>query len=231
MKKYRRHILTINHYLLLWLLLLLPLFATQAATAAPSRIREAERTIAIADSMDAEHQLYSDTAALRTAICTLDKPITRHLHRNTLAAAYYYMGRNLEDNYAHIPEAADCYIACDRLHPDDPIRRGRVNACMAYICNQQSEDSLALIFRQRSTEAFRESGDTMRYAYGLLFLSENYCKLGEYHIADSLWRLAQTFPLDSVHYACLLETKGICFYCQQQYDSALTCFLQVLNYP
>ena len=175
--------------------------------------------------------MYSDTSALRAAIHTLRKPIIRHLHRNTLAAAYYYMGRNLEDNCSLIPDAADCYIACDRLQPDDPIRRGRVNACMASICTRQVEDSLALVFRQRSTEAFRESGDTARYAYGLLFLSENYCKLGEYHIADSLWREAQTFPLDSARHACLLETKGIRFYCQQQYDSALTCFLQVLNYP
>lgn len=218
---YRRHIL-----LLLWLLL-----AGQAAIAAPSRVREAERTIAMADSMGAEHQLYSDTAALRSAIRALDKPITRHLHRNTLAAAYYYLGRNLEDNSARISDAAECYIACDRLHPDDPIRRGRVNACMAYICSQQAEDSLALVFRQRSTEAFRESGDTVRYMYALLFLSENYCKLGEYHIADSLWRKAQIVQLDSAYDACLLETRGIYFYDRQQYDSALTCFLQVLNIP
>ena len=217
-------------YLLL-LLLLAGQMATTACTSSSSRVREAERTIAIADSMDVEHQLYSDTSALRAAIHTLRKPIIRHLHRNTLAAAYYYMGRNLEDNCSLIPDAADCYIACDRLQPDDPIRRGRVNACMASICTRQVEDSLALVFRQRSTEAFRESGDTARYAYGLLFLSENYCKLGEYHIADSLWREAQTFPLDSARHACLLETKGIRFYCQQQYDSALTCFLQVLNYP
>lgn len=217
-------------YLLL-LLLLAGQMATTACTSSSSRVREAERIIAIADSMDAEHQLYSDTVALRAAIRTLRKPIARHLHRNTLAAAYYYMGRNLEDNCSLIPDAADCYIACDRLHPDDPIRRGRVNACMAYICSQQAEDSLALVFRQRSTEAFRESGDTARYTYGLLFLSENYCQLGEYQIADSLWREAQTFPLDSAHYACLLETRGICFYDRQQYDSALTCFLQVINVP
>lgn len=217
-------------YLLL-LLLLAGQMATTACTSSSSRVREAERIIAIADSMDAEHQLYSDTVALRAAIRTLRKPIARHFHRNTLAAAYYYMGRNLEDNCSLIPDAADCYIACDRLHPDDPIRRRRVNACMAYICSQQSEDSLALVFRQRSTEAFRESGDTARYTYGLLFLSENYCQLGEYQIADSLWREAQTFPLDSAHYACLLETRGIYFYDRQQYDSALTCFLQVLNVP
>ncbi len=136
--------------------------------------------------MDAEHQLYSDTAALHAAIRILDKPVTRHLHRNTLAAAYYYMGRNLSTDKA-IPDAAECYIACDRLHPDDPIRRRRVNACMAYICSQQCEDTLALVFNKRAIKAFQEGGSEWLYAYSLLFLSENYSKIGRFHIADSLW--------------------------------------------
>ena len=194
------------------------------------QVRETERTIAIADSMDAKHQLYSDTAALRTAICTLNKPITRHLHRNTLAAAYYYMGRNLSADNA-IPEAAECYIACDRLRPDSPVRRGRVNACMANICTQQCKDSLALIFNLRSMEAFRESDNLWYYACKLLFLSENYCKLGEHHIADSLWQEANAFHLDSAYRFYVLETRGAYFYYRQQYDSALTYFLQTEDYP
>ena len=204
--------------------------AGQRAQATPAMRRQAAlQVVAAADSMDAAHLLYSDTAALRNAIRTFDTPVGRHIHRNALAAAYYYMGRNMSqyDDYA---QAADCSIACDRLQPDDPVRRGRVNACMAYLCTQQCKDSLALIFNQRSTEAFRESGDTARYLYGLLFLSENYCKLGEYPIADSLWRMAQTFQRDSAYAACLLEKRGFYFYEQQQYDSALTYFLALDGY-
>ena len=227
--KYQRPILTINYYLLL-LLLLLPLATQAAITAAPSRIREAKRTIAIADSMDAEHQLYSDTAALHAAIRTLNKPITRHLHRNTLAAAYYYMGRNLSADNA-ILDAAECYIACDRLHPDDPIRRGRVNACMAYICSQQCEDTLALVFNKRAIKAFPKGGSEWHYAYSLLSLCENYSKIGKFHIADSLWQEARLFRLDSMYEAYLLEKRGFYFYEQQQYDSALTYYLQVADFP
>lgn len=217
---YRRHIL-----LLLWLLV-----GQAAATAAPSRIWEAERTIAMADSMDAEHRLYSDTVALCAAIRTLDKPIIRHLHRNTLAAAYYYLGRNLSADKA-IPDAAECYIACDRLHPDDPIRRGRVNTCMAHICTWQCNDSLAIIFYRRASQAFLESGNETRYAHSLLSLCQALQDLHYFEEADSLWSLASLHTIDSAFAIRLLTTRGLYFYEQQQYDSALTYFLQVANYP
>lgn len=212
------------------LLLLILLVAVTACTS-PSARQQACHTVTLADSLDAGHQLYSDTTALRNTIHTLNRPVIRSIHRNTLAAAYYYLGRNLEDNYARISDAADCYIACDRLHPRNPVLRGRVNACMAYLCTQQDRDDLALIFNRRSTEAFRLSGDTLYYAYGLLYLSENYSQLGQYHTADSLWHIACTYSLGAAYTARLLELRGAWFYHQQQYDSALTCFLQAADFP
>ena len=212
------------------LLVFLSLWTGQVQAAPTIRRQAALQVVAAADSMDAAHMLYSDTAALRNALRTLDRPVRRHRYRNALAAAYYYMGRNMSLN-SDYARAADCYIACDRLHPDDPIRRGRVNACMAYICTQHGEDSLALVFNQRSLEAFRNSNNIWYYAHKLLFLSENYCKLGEYHIADSLWQEASAFQIDSTYRFYVLETRGLNFYYRQQYDSALTCFLQIEDYP
>ena len=227
--KCQREIPSIHSLLLLWL------FAGQVVTTAcssfPSRIQEAEHTVAIADSMDAERHLYADTAALYAAIRTLNKPIIRYTHRNALAAAYYYLGRSLEDSCTRISEAADCYIACDRLCPRNPVLRGRVNACMAYLCTQQDKNDLALTFNRRSTEAFRRSGDSLYFAYGLLYLSENYSQLGQHHTADSLWHIARTFSLGPAYTARLIELRGAWFYRLQQYDSALTCFLQAADFP
>lgn len=216
---------TAKHYLLLSLL---ALQVVATACTLPSTRKEALRTIATADSLDNTHQLYSDTVALRLAIRALNKPISRDIHRNALASAYYYMGRNLSNANA-ITEATDCYIACDRLHPDDLILRGRVNACMADICSQQQADSLALFFNNRSTKAFQESGNIWYYAYGLLFLSENYSNLKMFNTADSLWYQAQEFQIDDAYRICLLEKRGSYFYKQQQYDSALTYFSQIAN--
>ena len=132
------------------ILLLLPMLLASCGW------QEAKDVIATADSLDqTEHVIYDDTAALGQTIRTLDNPVGRLLMSNTLGKAYYFMGRNysLSDQ---IVEAAECYIEADRLQIDDPIYRGRVNSCMGYICAQNDNDSLALIFYERAHEDFVE---------------------------------------------------------------------------
>ena len=192
--------------------------------------REAEAVIALADSLDqTEHVIYSDTAALSKAIRCLDNPFGRVMMRNTLGKAYYYMGRNysLSDQ---IVDAADCYIEADRLQIDDPICRGRINSNMGYICTQNNNDSLALIFYERASEDFKESGNEWRYAHSLLDRIEFNVKLHHYIVADSLLQVAQIYSLDSAYQARYYETRGLYHYEQQQYDSALVQFQRGLDY-
>ena len=192
--------------------------------------REAQEVIAKADSLDQiEHVIYDDTAALRNAIRCLDNPFSRVLMSNTLGKAYYYMGRNysLSDQIA---EAAECYIEADRLQIDDPIYRGRVNSCMGYICAQNNNDSLALTFYKRAHADFVKSGNEWRYAQSLLNISYHHILLHQFVKADSLLHLAKSYQLDSTYIARYLETKGLCFYEQQQYDSALVYFQKGLDY-
>ena len=191
---------------------------------------EAKNVIATADSLDqTEHVIYDDTAALGRAIRSLDNPFGRLFQRNTLGKAYYYMGRNysLSDQIA---EAAECYIEADRLQIDDPIYRGRVNSCMGYICAQNNNDSLALIFYERASEDFKESENEWRYAQSLLDRIEFNVKLLNYVVADSLLQIAQSYQLDSSYQARYYETKGLYFYEQQQHDSALVYFQKGLDY-
>ena len=132
--------------------------------------QEAREVIAVADSIDQnEHKIYNDTVALKKVICVLDNPIGRLFHNNLLGKAYYYMGRNLEDSYQQIAAAAECYIKADRLQIDDPIYRGRVNSCMGYICAQNNNDSLALVFYERASEHFQKSNDISSYPFSKLF--------------------------------------------------------------
>lgn len=191
---------------------------------------EARKVIAVADSLDqAEHVIYSDTIALGRTIRSLDNPFGRLFMRNTLGKAYYYMGRNYSLSN-QIPEAADCYINADRLQINDPICRGRINSNMAYICLQNNRDSLALIFYERASEDFKEIGNDWRYAQTLLSRSEFNINLRNYTVADSLLQIAQTFSLDSAYQARYHETRGLYFYEQQQYDSALVQFQRGLDY-
>jgi hypothetical protein len=191
---------------------------------------EAQAVIAEADSLDQnEHVLYSDTTALSQAISTLDNPIGRLLYADQLGKAYYYLGRNFSNEGA-IAEAAALYIEADRLQISDPLYRGRINSCMAHIAKQNESDSLALVFFERSNQAFKESGEDWYYAHTLLDVSEYNAYLRNYHKADSVLQIAQSYALDSFYLARFYETKGLYFYEQLQYDSALYYFHQSLDF-
>ena len=191
---------------------------------------EAKEVIAVADSLDqTEHVIYDDTAALGRTIRSLDNPFGRVLMSNTLGKAYYYMGRNYSLSN-QIADAVDCYIEADRLQIDDPIYRGRVNSCMGYICAQNNNDSLALIFYERSKDAFKESGNEWYYAQSLLNVSQCHVYLHHFGDADNLLNIAQTHQLDSSYLARFYETRGLYLHEQQQYDSALVYFQKGLDY-
>ena len=190
---------------------------------------EAQAVIAEADSLDQnEHVLYSDTTALSQAISTLDNPIGRLLYADQLGKAYYYLGRNFSNEGA-IAEAAAQYVEADRLQISDPLYRGRINSCMAHIAKQNESDSIALVFFERSNQAFKESGEDWYYAHTLLDVSEYNAYLHNYHKADSVLQIAQSYALDSFYLARFYETKGLYFYEQLQYDSALYYFHQALH--
>ena len=193
--------------------------------------KDAKEVIATAERMDkTEHVVYDDTAAIAGVIRTLDNPLGKLIHKNTLGKAYYYMGRNLEDYHQRVADAAECYIEADRLQIDDPIYRGRVNSCMGYICAQNNNDSLALIFYERASEDFKESGNEWYYAHHLLNVIPCCINLHLFTKTDSLLQIAQLYSLDSAYRARYYETQGLYFYEQQQYDSALVYFNQGLNY-
>ena len=207
------------------ILLLLPMLLASCGW------QEAKDVIAMADSLDqTEHVIYDDTAALGQTIRTLDNPVSRLLMNNTLGKAHYDMGRNLEDYHQQVAEAAEHYIEADRLQIDDPIYRGRVNSCMGYICAQNNNDSLALIFYERASKDFQESGEEWYYAQTLLDRSEFNINLQNYIVADSLLQIARTYQMERAYQAQYYETRGLYFYEQQQYDFALIYFQKGLDY-
>lgn len=167
----------------------------------------------MADSIDLNHHvIYDDTVALRKAIHTLNNPLGRTFQRSTLGKAFYYMGRNLEDDYSQVARAAECYVAADWLKIDDPIYRGRVNSCMAGICGDYNKDSLSLVFYERAHQEFITSGNEWYYAHSLLNLSVRNHALKNFCEADSLWRLATKYTFDDEYRWYLNDVRAAYFY-------------------
>lgn len=174
---------------------------------------EAKAVIAMADSIDqTQHLIYDDTVALRKAIHTLNNPLGRTFKRSTLGKAFYYMGRNLEDDYSQVARAAECYVAADWLKIDDPIYRGRVNSCMAGICGDYNKDSLSLLFYERAHQEFTTSDDEWYYAHSLLNLSVRNHALKNFCEADSLWQLAAEYSFDEEYKWYLNDVRAAYFY-------------------
>ena len=192
---------------------------------------EAKTVLAEAERLLGEEKIITrDTAALNFAIETLNGPLGYLFAKQELAKAYYFMGRNfyyLND----FSTAADYYILCDRLNPKDPLYKGRINSCMGYLCKQDSCFEEALEFYERSSYAFKEAGDEWYYAHNLLNVAECHISLHKYYEADSLLTIAETFDIDSAYYARMVETRGLYFFERQEYDSALTYFVCIENYP
>ena len=182
---------------------------------------EAKAIVVEADSLLAKGVIMNDTALLAHAIEAFDKPVCRLFVREELAKAYYLMGRNLDDYHHNFADAADYYIAADRLKTKDLILRGRINSCMGYLCKQDSCFKEALAFYERANVAFAKSGNEKRYANGLLSIAECQIFLQQYTIADSLLHIAEGYCIDSAYYARVCSMRGFWYYEQQQYDLAL----------
>lgn len=194
-------------------------------------LRDAKAVIAEADSLLVEHKVVTrDTTALLFAINTLDGPLGHVFAREDLAKAYYFMGRNFYylNNFS---TAADYYILCDRMNPSDPMYKGRINSCMGYLCKQDSCFKEALVFYERSSKAFKASGNEWYYAHNLLNVAEQYVNLQKYDEADSILQLASTYEIDSAYYARMFDMKALKLYNQQMYDSALVYLLSIKDYP
>ena len=195
-----------------------------------ARWREAKAVIAEADSLLVYGNIIEDTAVLAATINTFSGPMGYVFARNDLANAYYHMARNFY--HAHdYATAADYYILCDRLNPTDPMYKGRVNSCMGFLCKQDSCFEEALEFYQRSSCAFKESGNEWYYAHNLVNVAEQYVNLREYAKADSVLDIANDYDIDSAYYARIVDVRALALFNQQLYDSALVCLLGIENYP
>ncbi len=189
------------------------LFLLVVALFSSCQWHEADAVVAMADSIDQNyHVIYNDTVALRKAIHTLNNPLGRTFRRSTLGKAFYYMGRNLEDDYSQVARAAECYVAADWLKIDDPIYRGRVNSCMAGICRDYNKDSLSLVFYERAHQEFTTSDDEWYYAHSLLNLSVRNHALKNFCEADSLWQIAAEYSFDEEYKWYLNDVRAAYFY-------------------
>ena len=129
-----------------------------------SSVYEARTTIAQADSLLVAGEVCEDSAALALAVNALTP--WQLLAPTDYAKACFYYGRLLRI-HTYYADAMTHLINARHARTGDKELLGRTYSNIAYICRLQGDHPLAYDMYARSTEAFLQGGDTLRYLFGV----------------------------------------------------------------
>lgn len=181
-------------------------------------LREAERTLAMADSLRAEGTAYTDSVRLAETVDALQSH--QRWHPAAWAKANYYYGRLLYDSGNYVASMAS-FIRASHAHARDKVLLGRVYSNMAYMCREKGEHALAYEVYNTSADIFLRAGDSIRYFYALdnmLFELAAQKDSSVFALLDSI----NTHCSDRGVQMKTLEIKTTAFEYFGQYDSVLT---------
>lgn len=209
----------------LWQIGFVLLMALLLAGCNARALREAERTLAMADSLRAEGTAYTDSVRLAETVDALQSH--QRWHPAAWAKANYYYGRLLRGKNNQVA-AMQCFIRASHAHTHDKLLLGRIYSNMANMCREKGEHALAYEVYNTSADIFLRAGDSIRYFYALDNMSFELAAL-----KDS----AVFCLLDSIDSQCrdaavrmkTIEMKAIAFEAFRQYDSVLICTEQLLK--
>lgn len=192
-------------------------------------VREAQRTVAVADSLRVnEGRQYDDSLALAEAYGTLGR--WRLVYPDDYARACYYYGRLLR-NHGDQTAAMQAFISgthaphVQRVLPlpwfSDYHILGRIYSNMGTMCHLVGEFELGYHMYELSAMAFHKANNSTAYYYALNSMA---LELAMQKLHDETLSL-----LDSIEQECtdaevqtkLWETKTILYRNIAQYDSAI----------
>ena len=193
-----------------------------------SNIEEAQRTLAIADSLHMEGIAYNDSAKLFKAVETLKHH--RLLHPNDYARACYYYGRLLRgcgNQTAAMQAFIDGTQAEHLFRPipnpsfSDYAIMGRIYSNMGTLCHLADSFQLSYQMYEQCATRFAGTNDTTMYYYALNAMAY---ELAEQHRRAETLNILNTIRnecTDTCVIAKTWETEAILKFNIEQYDSAI----------
>ena len=183
-------------------------------------VEEAREVIAVADSLRAEGQGYTDSVVIAEAYNTLDK--WQYIYPTDYVHACYHYGRLLRNNDDPVA-AMQVFINATHSSSMDYHILGRIYSNMANMCRLGDYHDDAYKIYQFSSEMFSRAGDSLLYYYALNNMAFEKAELGKKEEALSI--------LDSITSGChntailtkTWETRAEIYRMVSQYDSAIYC--------
>lgn len=181
-------------------------------------VEEAREVIAVADSLRAEGQGYTDSVVIAEAYNMLDK--WQYLYPTDYVHACYHYGCLLRNNDDPVA-AMEVFINGTHSSSKDYHILGRIYSNMGSISHLAGEYQLAYDMYSRSADLFLQSGDTLLYYYGLNNMAVELAVQGMKGEALNLLSTISTRCSDDAVLVKIVETRAISYFYAQQYDSAI----------
>jgi len=183
-----------------------------------SRVEEARRVVAEADSLRAVGVTYSDSAAMAQAAHSLEW--VRVFYPTDYAHANYYLGRILRNSGDH-PAAMEAFLRVTHSRTNDHTIKGRAYCNIGIMCGLATEHEQAYSVYECSAKEFLQARDTTAYYYAL---NDMAFELAEAKRTDEAIALTEKINEECFNFNVLVktwETKAIIYNRAQLYDSTI----------
>ena len=190
-------------------------------------VEEAREVIAVADSLRAEGQGYTDSVAIAEAYNTLEK--WQYIYPTDYVHACYHYGRLLRNNDDPVA-AMQVFINGTHSRSKDYHILGRIYSNMGSISHLAGEYQLAYDMYSRSADLFLKDGDTVSYYY---LLNDMAVELAVQGKKEETLVILNQIESNNATPSILLkvhETKAELYLQVQQYDSALYIAKRISRY-
>ncbi len=213
----------IKRHIVLLLLLGISLMLTGCSHPALHKARE---VIAVADSLRAVGQGYTDSVTIAEAYNTLHS--WRYFCPTDYARACYFYGRLLRNNDDPVA-AMQVFINATHTNMRDYHTLGRIYSNMGSISHLAGEYQLAYDMYSRSADLFLQSGDTLLYYYGLNAMALECATQGQREETKKLVQEIHQQCSDTAVIVRACEMEAEMYFQRRQYDSALCYASQALK--
>ena len=189
-------------------------------------VEEAREVIAVADSLRAKGQGYTDSVAIAEAYNKLEK--WQYLYPTDYVHACYHYGRLLRNNDDPV-SAMEVFINGTHSRTKDYHILGRIYSNMGSISHLAGEYQLAYDMYSRSADLFLQSGDTLLYYYLLNDMAVECAVQGEKEETMNMVRLIRMKDDESSMIVTTCLPLAEVYFKNRQYDSVICYTHEILK--
>ena len=189
-------------------------------------VEEAREVIAVADSLRAEGQGYTDSVVIAEAYNTLEK--WQYLYPTDYVHACYHYGRLLRNNDDPVA-AMQVFINGTHSSSKDYHILGRIYSNMGSISHLAGEYQLAYDMYSRSADLFLQNGDTLLYYYLLNDMAVECAVQGEKEETMNMVRLIRMKDDESSMIVATCLPLAEVYFKNRQYDSVICYTHEILK--